>query len=252
MIRVVRWRDFQHYSGRHAPWVKVYANLLDDREYRALPKDARAMLIDIWLLASKTLDGCLQLSSEDIAWRLRESVGEVRRLLAILASVQDANGPKWLELDPDASKMLAGCKQDACVETETETETEHIQGGRRTKPTDDPDPAFSRFWAAYPSRGGASNPKAPAAKWFAKRVAEGVSPETMIAQAGRYATWCAILGRVRTPLVMQATRWLGDNERAWEPADRWEINWKMAGFARTDEERTAIQIALEAYFRDAA
>ena len=48
------WRQFQHYMKRNPPWIKVPNSLLDDSTFAALPDTAKAHLIAIWLLASRT------------------------------------------------------------------------------------------------------------------------------------------------------------------------------------------------------
>ena len=112
---LVNWRKFQHYHHRQAPRVKVYADLIHDRQYRALPPTARALLIDLWLLASKTLDGCLQVSTiADLAWELRETRDLTSDLRAIADQTDNDGSPKWL--DPLASTLLATCEQLATPE----------------------------------------------------------------------------------------------------------------------------------------
>ena len=118
MIRIIRWHDFQHYKNRLPPWIRSYSKLLDDPEYRALSFGARSLLHDLWWLASEGLDGCVHMDSETLAWRLREEQGGIVTRLSEIASQKDGKLPKWIELDPDASKTLATCKQDAIPETE--------------------------------------------------------------------------------------------------------------------------------------
>lgn len=70
-----------------------------------------------------------------------------------------------------------------------------------------------RFWKAYPSRGEASNPKAPALEKFARAVKSGVDPEEIIAAAQRYSEIEHRAGRGGTEKVAQAVTWL--NQRRW-------------------------------------
>jgi hypothetical protein len=111
-MRIKNWERFQHYKHRKPPWVKLYHDLLDDREWHALSGDASKMLANCWLLASEA-DGELP-GIGDIAWRLRMDIAVVERLFSQLNH--------WV--DVDASTMLAECKHVATPETETETETE--------------------------------------------------------------------------------------------------------------------------------
>lgn len=71
-----------------------------------------------------------------------------------------------------------------------------------------------RFWKAYPSRGEAANPKAPALEKFARAVKSGADPEEIIAAAGRYAEIERRDGRAGTEKVAQAVTWL--NQRRWQ------------------------------------
>ena len=70
-----------------------------------------------------------------------------------------------------------------------------------------------KFWKAYPSRGDAANPKAPALEKFARAVKGGADPEEIIAAAARYAEVERRAGRAGTDKVAQAVTWL--NQRRW-------------------------------------
>lgn len=50
---IKKFRDFQHYHTRGAPWIKLYAALLSDPEFLALTEVAQAQLMKLWLLASQ-------------------------------------------------------------------------------------------------------------------------------------------------------------------------------------------------------
>lgn len=100
MIRLQRWREFQHYKHKSVPWVKLYAALLDDHEYRALPLEARAVLLDLWMLGSRSLDGILTVSRQSLAWRLRIDESVLASALQAIAAQHDEDGnPKWILCD---------------------------------------------------------------------------------------------------------------------------------------------------------
>lgn len=80
------------------------------------------------------------------------------------------------------------------------------------KPTRPPDDHFEKFWKAYPSRGTAANPKAPARKLFEQAVKAGADPEAIIAAAAARAGVDA--AKVGTEFIPQAVKWLRD--RRWE------------------------------------
>ncbi len=73
---------------------------------------------------------------------------------------------------------------------------------------------FDDFWAAYPSRGGAANPKKPAHDKFEKLVRSGAAPAEIILGATNYARERRASGKDGTEFVMQATKFL--NQRVWE------------------------------------
>lgn len=113
-MRVKNWEKFQHYkSGRGTPpWVKLYRELLNDKEWFKLSGDASKFLISCWILAAES-DGILP-DSETLAWRLRIDIKTVEKHLSACNH--------WI-ID-DASNLLSTRYQDATPETEKETETE--------------------------------------------------------------------------------------------------------------------------------
>jgi hypothetical protein len=67
---------------------------------------------------------------------------------------------------------------------------------------------FVHFWEAYPSRGGATNPKKPAEDKFVRLVQSGVNPAVIIAGARNYAAHCRETDRDGTDKVKQAITFL--------------------------------------------
>jgi len=112
-MQVKNWRDFQHYSKRCPPWIKLHKKLLDDKEYSSLPDKSAKYLPLLWLLASESADGKLP-AIDVIAFRLRLDSKDVEII------INDCK--HWISVD--ASNVLAECKQNHVSETETETETE--------------------------------------------------------------------------------------------------------------------------------
>jgi hypothetical protein len=124
VLRVKNWREFQHYTNRRPPWIKLHTALLDDYEFQSLPLASRALAPMIWLLASRTSDGTVPADPVKLAFRFRCDVKELKAGLTPLIE-------KGFLID--ASNALATRTQSACSETETETETE-----ARGKPAFDP------------------------------------------------------------------------------------------------------------------
>ncbi len=81
------------------------------------------------------------------------------------------------------------------------------------------DPAFDRFWAAYPTRAG-GNPKSGALRAWRARLREGVTAEAMLAGLQRYAAFVVGTGKVGTEFVLQACTFLG-------PSRRFEEDWHL-------------------------
>lgn len=77
----------------------------------------------------------------------------------------------------------------------------------------DPVDKFDEFWATYPSRGQAPNPKKPASEKFARAVKAGADPESIIAAAKRFSEIERRAGRFGTEKVAQAQTWL--NQQRW-------------------------------------
>lgn len=113
ILRPKNWQSFQHYKDRRPPWIKLYRNLLDDKDYLRLPTASRALAPCLWLLASESETGEFDGSVDNIAFRLRLTDKEVEQGLKHLID------KGFFEV---ASGVLASCLQDAIPETERETE----------------------------------------------------------------------------------------------------------------------------------
>lgn len=117
--RVPNWGDFQHYSDRNPPWIKLHRELQDKPEWRRLSGSAAKLLIDVWILAAQPKKGgYVTLRLNDLAYRLRVPVP---RLSLSLLELRDA------ELLALSDNMLAECQQVAPQrrgETEAEREGE--------------------------------------------------------------------------------------------------------------------------------
>lgn len=119
MPRIRNWQKFQHYKHRNPPWIKLYREILDDREWHELSGESAKGLISLWCIAAEA-EGELP-DSTTLAFRMRISEN---RVLALLSECSH-----WIEMD--TSNVLARCKQHATpeqsrdrVETEKEAEAE--------------------------------------------------------------------------------------------------------------------------------
>jgi hypothetical protein len=117
------WRDFQHYTNRNPPWIRLHRRLLDDRDFHSLPLASRALAPMLWLLASESLDGSIDGDVSELAFRLRQTEKEIDAALKPLIS------KGFFVVQQDASSALADCTEKAPRDrgdTETDTETEEI------------------------------------------------------------------------------------------------------------------------------
>ena len=130
-MRIKNWEKFQHYKDRRPPWIKLYRDLLDKRDFGLLSGDAAKHLIMLWLIASESDDGELP-GIDDLTYRLRITPQKMTKSISELS--------QWVE--SDASNTLAPCQQHACSETETERERE----------TECAASEFNAFWSVYPNR----------------------------------------------------------------------------------------------------
>ena len=139
------WRAFQHYKNRRPPWIKLHRTLLDDCDFLRLQVASRAIAPLIWLLASESIDGTIDGNHKSLAFRFRLNQKEIDDGIKGLLSIG------YISCNHDASGMLAGCKQEARVETETETERERE---RETETETERVRGFNSFWEAYPKKTG--------------------------------------------------------------------------------------------------
>lgn len=107
------WAEFQHYKDRNPPWIRLHKKLLDNFEFHSLPVASKALAPMLWLLASESVDGLIDMPVDKIAFRLRMDSEDVLDALKPLIE----NG--FFECD---SAMLAACERSAVPETEAETE----------------------------------------------------------------------------------------------------------------------------------
>lgn len=77
-LRVKNWREFQHYTDRRPPWIKLHVGLLENYEFQCLPLASRALAPMLWLLASETTDGSIPADPGLLAFRLRWDVNELK------------------------------------------------------------------------------------------------------------------------------------------------------------------------------
>jgi len=129
-LRVKGWEEFQHYTNRLPPWIKLHRGLLTNYDFCHLPGETKGHLLMTWLLASQ-MDGRIPDDAVWIAGRIGANEPVNLDLLirgGWLIREEPASKP-LARRKRTASTTLADCKQNAIVETETykpitEAETE--------------------------------------------------------------------------------------------------------------------------------
>jgi hypothetical protein len=220
MITINNWSKHQHYKNRKPPWIKLYRDLLDDIEYRQLSDSAARLLIDLWLIASETNSGEINLDIKTLAWRLRDASKTIANYSEFL---KELNKQSFISVDSD---MLAECKQDAIPEREGETEGERekktisssVDEGevyitkKKRKLNGMQLTWFNRFWSSFSYAKG----KAEAADaWLDLKVTERMSAEIIAGATAEASGRSAVLEDNRTPKMAQG--WLSG--RRWEDGD---------------------------------
>lgn len=101
-LRIVNWKNFQHYKDRDPPWIKLHTRILCDYEFSCLQDDSKLLLMLLWVLASKLSNKI----PNDIEWLMKQlNIKNVEPQHLIEAG--------FIECFQDDSKTIAPCQQDA-------------------------------------------------------------------------------------------------------------------------------------------
>lgn len=118
------WGEFQHYKKRSPPWIKLHHKILDNYDFHRLPVASRALAPMLWLLASEFSEGKITSSIEEIAFRFRMPIGDLKEAIKPLV-----DGGFFVY----ASAPLASRKRNNLPETEGETEIPEHEGDSTRK-----------------------------------------------------------------------------------------------------------------------
>lgn len=105
-IQAKNWRQFQHYSHRNPPWIRLHKRLLDDDDFHELPDASQLLAFKLWLLASESDDGTIEWKPKRIAFRLRMQMEEILERVTPLiekgffVTVTDCTQPDSIMLAP--------------------------------------------------------------------------------------------------------------------------------------------------------
>lgn len=130
--RIRNWRKFQHFKDRSPPWIKLYADLVDDPDWHELDGDSAKGLVMLWMIASK--DGGNLPSIRKLSFRLRTTEHAVSALLSRLSK-------HWLEQD-DINPISDRYHDDAPEKRREEKSQRQreILGGADIIPISNPEP----------------------------------------------------------------------------------------------------------------
>lgn len=119
-IRIKNWTEFQHFKDRCPPWIKLYRELVYQRDIMMLSDCHFKVLVCLWCLASedKTLQGVLP-DIPDIAYKLRKSEKEITEAIQALGQF----------LIVDDINAISERYQDVTPETETYSQGEDTDKG---------------------------------------------------------------------------------------------------------------------------
>jgi hypothetical protein len=137
-LAVKNFEEYQHYSDRTPPWIKLYNSLLDDYAFLRLSETGQIHLVKLWLLASRHdnripndiayINGKLFPKSAIDIQELIDAgfiyVTETQARKKAKRKARKERSDKGLQRKQDASRTLATSKQNACLEGEGEGEGE--------------------------------------------------------------------------------------------------------------------------------
>ena len=202
-MRIKNWHELQHFKDRTPPWIKLYRNILDQRDINVISDCSFRVLIGLWLLAAedKALKGNLP-KIPDIAFRLRKSEKEITKSIQELSAF----------IIHDDIKLISERYQLDAPETETYTQETYKKEAEVETNIGD----FESFWETY----GRIGNKQQAIKSYNKQIKE-TSYEIIIEGLNKYQEWT----RANTWYnPKHASTWL--NNKGWE--DDYTIHKKTA------------------------
>jgi len=192
---VRNFEKFQHYKDRNPPWIRLYNSLLDSYEYACLPDTAKAHLVAIYLLASRSNNRI----PADTAW-LKSALHATEEvdLLPLI------NGD-FIVPDQSCSEALALCNQPA-----PQRESREEKNIKNPSPDGEPplsqadlDDAVEAWNSLAHDCGLAKVERMNDSRRRALRV--------RLRECDGLPGWAAALGKVRNSPFL-----LGENDRGWK------------------------------------
>jgi hypothetical protein len=214
------------------PWIRVYRRLLEDRDYRKIEPQYRALLVDLWLLAVEN-DGNVIFDPPSLAWRLRADEEWLTSGLQAIAAIGFIKLPAQLvdDLSTSRSQVVNELYAEVKGSEGKRSEENGSEGKGKQIRVTEPE-SFDRWWSHYPRRAG-GNSRKDALRAYRARVTDGVSPEILETKVREYAAYCAATDRVGTSYVQLAATWLNGKE-GW--LQDWTVPEEPTGIGHTDED----------------
>lgn len=83
-IRIPKWEEYQHYTDREPPWIKLHRRLMLNTGWRKLHGSAAKLLVDLWLMAAGTKKGEVTKTLAELSYDTRSPEDEVSGDLDVL------------------------------------------------------------------------------------------------------------------------------------------------------------------------
>jgi len=170
-LKIRKWDQFQHYSKRRPPWIKLHRQLLENRHWAELSANSAKLLVECWLLASEESGGVLSGDVvTDLAWRLHRTAND---LVPALQELADAGfiDVDYSDKEGDAGEALA----------ERYSRVEKRKGKKSKRAVRKYSEAFEEVWKIH-----ARGPKTKAGDAYKKAVSNGVTHDVIVEKLTGY------------------------------------------------------------------
>ena len=170
-LKIRKWDQFQHYSKRRPPWIKLHRQLLENRRWCGLSPASAKLLVECWLCASEEPSGVLSGDVvADLAWRLHRTADE------LVPALQELTDAGFIDVDysneeGDASEVLA----ERYSRVEKRREKKSKRAVRKYSE------AFEQVWKIH-----ARGPKTKAGDAYKAAVSNGVTHDVIVEKLSGY------------------------------------------------------------------
>ncbi len=104
-IVIQDWEKLQHYKNRNPPWIRIYRDLVDQKEWRQLSDGAAKLLIELYLMASESHPGgSVTYDLPGICWRTGRPVQDFDTLRPLVFELESLGFVKLMGASKSASK----------------------------------------------------------------------------------------------------------------------------------------------------